>query len=249
MLNDKQERAAFEAWLNPGGHVVGVSGDDDAALDLVHGLAWLAWKARAALAAVPQVPADTAIQQLQEQKDGAYLERNRCVAALARMAIALGQRAGRAKTAIDGWDPAWHGCIYIDLPTGQVSWHYHESQSGLFNDLPEYAGRWDGHDTPTKYERLAAAFPVLAAAPVPAVPPWRPIETAPKDCSDVLLLWGGAPVIGSYNSFAAQDRPDGMAWFAERGLFNPGPKGNHPTHWMPLPAAPGAGWREGSSHE
>lgn len=57
MLNDKQERAAFEAWLNPGGHVVGVSGDDDAALDLVHGLAWLAWKARAALAAAQQVPA------------------------------------------------------------------------------------------------------------------------------------------------------------------------------------------------
>lgn len=110
------------------------------------------------------VPLDTAIQQLQEQKDGAYLERNRCVAALARMAIALGQRAGRAKTAIDGWDPAWHGCIYIDLPTGQVSWHYHESQSGLFTGLPEYAGRWDGHDTPTKYVRLAAAFPVLAAA-------------------------------------------------------------------------------------
>jgi len=126
-------------------------------------------EARAALAA-QQVPPDTAIQQLQEQKDGAYLERNRCVAALARMALALGQRAGRAKTAIDGWDPAWHGCIYIDLPTGQVSWHYHESQSDLFTGLPEYAGRWDGHDTPTKYERLAAAFPALAAAPqAPAV--------------------------------------------------------------------------------
>lgn len=130
-----------------------------------------AWQAGRAALAAQQVPADTAILQLQEQKDGAYLERNRCVAALARMAIALGQRAGRAKTAIDGWDPAWHGCIYIDLPTGQVSWHYHESQSSLFNDLPEYTGRWDGHDTPTKYERLAAAFPVQPAVPqVPAVP-------------------------------------------------------------------------------
>lgn len=106
-----------------------------------------------------------AIAALQAQKDGAYLERNRCVALLARMALAMGLRAGLAKTAIEGWSPDWHGCVYIDLPTGQASWHYHDSQAELFAGLPEYAAPWDGHDTPTKYERLAAAFPVPAIRP------------------------------------------------------------------------------------
>jgi hypothetical protein len=32
--------------------------------------------------------------------------------------------------------------IFIELPTGQVSWH-----------VPAYAGEWDGHTTPQKYER------------------------------------------------------------------------------------------------
>lgn len=53
-MND-QERAAFEAWLNPGRHAGNVSAwvepgryEKDA-----HNLAWLAWNARAALAAAP----------------------------------------------------------------------------------------------------------------------------------------------------------------------------------------------------
>lgn len=240
-MSDQQERAAFEAWATDNGEYPKAVERDSAGnyrLLKVH-TDWIAWQAARAALAAQQVPADTAIQQLQEQKDGAYLERNRCVAALARMAIALGQRAGRAKTSIDGWDPAWHGCIYIDLPTGQVSWHYHESQSGLFNDLPEYAGRWDGHDTPTKYERLAAAFPVLAAAPqVPAVPQWRPIETAPMHKA-VLLWWRTClePAIGRYVS---DERGEG--WKCDGDQAIPRNQGDC-THWMPLPAAPCKPWQ------
>lgn len=91
--------------------------------------------------------------------DDVYEERNRCVALVARMAIWAGCRAGVAQTAIEGWDPSWHGCVYIDLPTGQVSWHFHDSQSYLFADLPPYMDEWDGHDTPEKYRRVAGAFP------------------------------------------------------------------------------------------
>lgn len=91
---------------------------------------------------------------LQAAKDGAYLERNKCVALIARMAHALGYWAGTAKTAIEGWSEDWHGCVYIDLPAGQVSWHYHDSQAHLFDWLPPYCGDWDGHDTPEKYERV-----------------------------------------------------------------------------------------------
>jgi hypothetical protein len=89
-----------------------------------------------------------------ERKDGAYLERNRVVAALAKCFP-----SGIARTAIEGWSEDWHGCVYIDLPTGQVSWHYHDSQAYLFECLPPYAKPWDGHDTEEKYRRVAALLP------------------------------------------------------------------------------------------
>ena len=97
---------------------------------------------------------------LQLAKDGAYLERNKCVALIARMALTMGLKAGRAKTAIEGWSEDWHGCVYIDLPTGQVSWHFHDTQMSLFIDIPIYHATWDGHETPEKYRRCAAAYRV-----------------------------------------------------------------------------------------
>lgn len=87
----------------------------------------------------------------QADKDSAYNERNQVVAALARLFP-----SGRARTDIPGWDAEWHGAVYIDLPTGQVSWHYHDREAHLFETLPPYAKPWDGHDTPEKYRRLAA---------------------------------------------------------------------------------------------
>jgi hypothetical protein len=88
---------------------------------------------------------------LATQKDAAYLERNQVVAALAKCLP-----SGVARTAIDGWSEDWHGCVYIDLPTGQVSWHYHDSQAHLFEGLPAYTKPWDGHSTEEKYRRVAA---------------------------------------------------------------------------------------------
>jgi hypothetical protein len=102
---------------------------------------------RAESALREQAPSDALIAA----KDAAYLERNQVVAALAKL-----YPSGTARTPIEGWNPEWHGCVYIDLPTGQVSWHYHDSQAYLFAHLPPYAGQWDGHDTPEKYRRLAA---------------------------------------------------------------------------------------------
>jgi len=111
----------------------------------------------------------TDLADMTARKDVAYFERNLCAALIARMALASGWRAGIARTAIEGWSEDWHGCVYVDLPTGQVSWHYHDSQAHLFSDLPAYTGAWDGHDTPEKYRRVAEAFatglPVLASDP------------------------------------------------------------------------------------
>ena len=97
------------------------------------------------------IEAHSRIETLETARDGAYTERNRLVALLATMFP-----SGTKKTAIPGWDEAWHGCVYIDLPNGQASWHYHDSEAHLFAHLPPYQGDWDGHSTEEKYSRIAA---------------------------------------------------------------------------------------------
>jgi hypothetical protein len=81
--------------------------------------------------------------------NNAYYERNKLVRFLASL-----YPAGIAKTDIPGWDPEWHGCVFIDTPAGQMSWHYHEREAHLFASLPDYGGQWDGHTTQEKYLRL-----------------------------------------------------------------------------------------------
>jgi hypothetical protein len=106
--------------------------------------------------AAPLVQAlEVEVERLTAAKKEAYEERNRVVAFAAHQALALGHRAGVAPTAIEGWDEAWHGCVYIETPHGQASWHYHDSQAHLFAGLPPYDEGWDGHTTAEKYERLA----------------------------------------------------------------------------------------------
>lgn len=102
----------------------------------------------------PRVYTQSDYDEVHDAKDGAYEERNKCIAFIALTSHFMGYRAGRARTAIEGWSPDWHGCVYIDLPNGQVSWHYHDSHAWMFARLPEYTGTWDGHDTPEKYKRL-----------------------------------------------------------------------------------------------
>lgn len=84
-------------------------------------------------------------------KDGAYHERNILVAALARLFP-----SGLRPTEIEGWNPEWHGCVYIDLPSGQISYHFHDREAHLFEGLPPYTKDWDGHDKDAVHQRLAA---------------------------------------------------------------------------------------------
>jgi len=85
--------------------------------------------------------------------DSVYKERNQLVALLSTCFP-----AGKAKTAIEGWDEAWHGCVYIDFPWGQASWHYHERDEWMFEHLPPYQKQWDGHTTEQKYSAIAQAI-------------------------------------------------------------------------------------------
>lgn len=89
------------------------------------------------------------------QLDAVYAERNMCVALLAFWANTLGMPVGIRKTVIEDWDPAWHNCVFIELPEGQISWHYHDREAHLFAGLPPYAADWDGHSTEEKYLRIA----------------------------------------------------------------------------------------------
>lgn len=103
------------------------------------------------------------LDKLEMQKDAAYRERNKLVSLAARMAIALGHSAGLAMhDPTDAqWDPKWRTIVVIDLPTGQVTWHIHDDEVGLFLFLPLYdKWKWDGHDTDEKYRRVQSAFPI-----------------------------------------------------------------------------------------
>lgn len=92
------------------------------------------------------------IERLRSAKDAAYLERNRLVALMATL-----YRSGLKPTAIEGWSPDWHNCVYIDFPWGQASWHYHDSHAYLFEGLTPYEGSWDGHSTEQKYAGIEYA--------------------------------------------------------------------------------------------
>lgn len=88
-----------------------------------------------------------------EATNNAYRERNQLVALLSTLFP-----SGKAKTAIEGWDEAWHGCVYIDFPWGQASWHYHTDDEWMFEHLPPYTKEWDGHTTEAKYAMIALAI-------------------------------------------------------------------------------------------
>lgn len=81
--------------------------------------------------------------------DDAYTERNRLVALLAAMFPST-----VTKTAIEGWDPEWHNCVYIEFPWGQASWHFHDREAHLFDFLKKGPAEWDGHTTEEKYRMI-----------------------------------------------------------------------------------------------
>ena len=74
---------------------------------------------------------------------------------------------------------------------------------------------------------LAALVPTNRNGRTWAMSEWQPIETAPRDGTEI-LLWEDGYILGSwveeYGYFAD---PDGHLW-----------KNRQPTHWMPLPAPP-----------
>jgi len=87
-------------------------------------------------------------------RNKAYTERNLCVALIAQYAMWFGHTVGIRQHEGDEWEDEWRNVLFIDLPTGQVSWHLHESDLVNFPGLPPYTKEWDGHTTEEKYERV-----------------------------------------------------------------------------------------------
>ena len=68
---------------------------------------------------------------------------------------------------------------------------------------------------------------------------WQPIDTAPKDGTDILLFRSGAVHRGRWEKQRYHERPKPY-WSddLERGLGVIWCREHPPTHWMPLPEPP-----------
>lgn len=87
------------------------------------------------------------------------------------------------------------------------------------------------------FQAMQRAAPSPAPAAVPAAQ-WMPIETAPKDGTDILAIEGNAIYKAAWNA-------DCECWSAFCG--QPVVSTPEPTAWMPIPAAPGAQPSQGGS--
>jgi hypothetical protein len=87
------------------------------------------------------------LQQIEElDSQRAYDRRNELVSEAVCTALSLGLATGYSD---DPKEPGWV-VTYIELPTGQVSWH-----------LPSYI--WDGHTTQEKYARCRSYYNAVTA--------------------------------------------------------------------------------------
>jgi len=85
------------------------------------------------------------VEQLRQTANSVYAERNKLVALLARL-----YPSGTKRTAIEGWDECWHGCVYIDFAfmheavgnsVCQVRYTKGRSRSVIYK-TPNFNGTW-----------------------------------------------------------------------------------------------------------
>lgn len=149
---------------------------------------------------------ESTLAEMTRQKDAAYNERDRCVALLARMAKALGYRAGLAEHPSEdaSWDHDWRTIVFVDLPGGQASWHVHDSERPLFVALNVYDGEWDGHSSEEKYRRVDLT-PVINERAEAAESRIAELEARLRDTLEGWTRWtthSAACEIGANNGYA-----------------------------------------------
>lgn len=108
---------------------------------------------RAALAAYDEERKREIEAPMRARKDGAYRERDALVCALSK---AFPAHLCRHPEEHVEWDDDWRWIVCVHLPTGQATWHIHDSERSHFYHLEVGENHWDGHSTEEKYRRLAA---------------------------------------------------------------------------------------------
>lgn len=98
------------------------------------------------------------VQNIEQNRQSVYRERNMCVAAIVRAAIQNNWNVGYVQEQFE--DGIWY-IIYIDTPNGQISWHisskeYEEYFKGIC--INKYNSKWDNHTNEEKYKRLHKTF-------------------------------------------------------------------------------------------
>lgn len=87
--------------------------------------------------------------------DIAYHERNQLVAFLASL---FPSTLSRHPENDAEWEDDWRWIVFVSHPSGQMSWHIHNSEIGLFDHVPRGEVDWDGHTTEDKYRRLRESY-------------------------------------------------------------------------------------------
>lgn len=88
----------------------------------------------------------------EEGKNTAYSERDRLVCAISKIFPSWLERHPLSDTT---WEDDWRWIVFVQFPTGQASWHIHDSEEIWFDHLERRDGNsWDGHSTAEKYARI-----------------------------------------------------------------------------------------------
>ena len=69
---------------------------------------------------------------------------------------------------------------------------------------------------------------------------WQPINTAPKDGTEILLALNDGSVVMSSWVEDACEYIGSSGFFKECDRYGDNPRFYSPTHWMPIPKAPNA---------
>ena len=88
-----------------------------------------------------------------QQKDNAYLERNKLVAHLSKI---YKSHLAKHDKEDESWLNDWRNIVITYTLNGeQMGWHIHDSDLHLFEHLEyNYEYKYDGHTTDEKYKRL-----------------------------------------------------------------------------------------------
>lgn len=102
------------------------------------------------------------IARLEKEKNGAYKERDMLLTLLTKLIPRSQVWLERHPETDTVWEDDWRWIVFVQLPTGQASWHIHDSELPwfehvrrvVFDDQSIQKNSWDGHTTPQKYERV-----------------------------------------------------------------------------------------------